>query len=66
MKRFDVSVYREPHWWVIEIPALGVVGQARSRTEVPGVARELIALWLDVPVRRVVIPRIHYRSGSMI
>lgn len=35
-------------WWLIEVPELDTVGQARSVTECTAVAREVIGLWLDV------------------
>lgn len=36
------------HWWLIEVPELGVWGQAASLAEAKAVAREITALWLDV------------------
>lgn len=44
-----VEVVRSGDWWAITVPALrGVFSQARNLDEVPEVAREAIALMLDV------------------
>ncbi|WP_323671359.1 hypothetical protein [Candidatus Poriferisodalis multihospitum] len=44
-----VEVVRSGDWWAITVPALrGVFSQTRNLDEVPEVAREAIALMLDV------------------
>lgn len=37
-----------PEWWMVEIPELGVYGQAATLEDAPAAAREIAALWLDV------------------
>ena len=39
---------KDGEWWLIEVPELDIVGQARSVTECTAVASEIIGLWLDV------------------
>ena len=46
---YRVEVVRSGEWWAITVPALrGAFSQARNLDEVPEVAREAIALMLDV------------------
>jgi predicted RNase H-like HicB family nuclease len=47
---YDVSAVRSGRWWAIEVPLLpGVHSQARRLDKVEPMAREAIALMLDVP-----------------
>ncbi len=45
---YDVTVQLDGRWWLVQVPALDTVGQARSLKESGVVAREVIGLWLDV------------------
>ncbi|MDX6230976.1 MAG: hypothetical protein QOI76_4366 [Frankiales bacterium] len=47
---FDITAQREGHWWLIQVPELGCATQARRRSQVESTARDLIAVWLDVPL----------------
>lgn len=50
-KRYDVVVKREAGWWIIQVPELDDrVTQARRLNEVERNVRELVAVWLDVPM----------------
>lgn len=40
---------REDGWWIVRIPALDRITQSRRLDGVEATARDLIALWLDVP-----------------
>lgn len=53
MKTFDVKVTREGKWWMVEIPELDGLTQARRLAEVGQMAREWIALTLDLPFSQV-------------
>lgn len=44
---------RESPWWVLTVPELGIVTQARYWGEAELMARDLIAAWLDVPLKTV-------------
>jgi PHD/YefM family antitoxin component YafN of YafNO toxin-antitoxin module len=46
---YAVTVAREGRWWVITIPDVGAVTQARRLVDVPTMARELIAVSLAIP-----------------
>lgn len=48
VRTYTVEVFRDSDLWVIEIPELDVVGQARTLAAAGDTARSLIALWLDV------------------
>jgi len=55
MKTYDVKVTRDGRWWMIEIPEVDGLTQARRLDEVETMARELIAVTLDVPLSEVVV-----------
>jgi len=62
MKRYDAVVFQDRTWWMIEIPELGTISQAVARSDVQSQARDLIALWLNVPENHVVPPRIRWSA----
>lgn len=50
MTVYDVNIERDGKWWAISVPELpGAFSQARTRDEVAEMARDVIALYLDVP-----------------
>lgn len=53
--RHEVRVFRDSGLWVIDAPGLGAVSQARTLAAAEEEARELIAVWLDIPVAQVVV-----------
>lgn len=42
--KYLVEVYRDSPWWMVAVPAIDGLTQARDHTEVELMARELIAL----------------------
>jgi predicted RNase H-like HicB family nuclease len=49
MTHYSVNIERSGRWWAISVPDLpGVFSQARNRAQVEAMAREAIALYLDV------------------
>jgi DNA-directed RNA polymerase specialized sigma24 family protein len=57
---YEATAYRDGKWWTFEIPELSnpapvagerivAMGQARKIEELDQAAREVAALWLDVP-----------------
>ena len=46
---FAATAIREGEWWMITIPELDGVTQARESADVPAMAREYIAAALDIP-----------------
>ena len=53
MTTYTVSVTREGRWWMVRVPEIDQVTQARRLSEVTKAARELIAVTLDVPMSKV-------------
>lgn len=54
MKRvYKVEVVRDGRWWMVHIPEIDGVTQARRLGEAGAMAREYIALHVGVPIARV-------------
>ncbi|MGH3832677.1 MAG: hypothetical protein ACRDRS_19935 [Pseudonocardiaceae bacterium] len=52
-RTYTVQVFRDGGFWILEVPELRAIGQARTLASAGGTARELVALWLDVPADQV-------------
>lgn len=50
VRRFHANAYLEGKWWMVEVPELNGLTQARKLTEVTQMTRELISAQLDIPV----------------
>lgn len=50
---YTVQVFRDGRFWILNVPEINATGQARSLATAKETARELIALWQDVPIERV-------------
>lgn len=55
MTSYDVQVTREGKWWQVAIPELDLLTQARRVGEAELMAREAIAVTLDVPLSQVAV-----------
>ncbi|MEP6480005.1 MAG: hypothetical protein ABJB03_11475 [Rhodoglobus sp.] len=53
MKHYEAIVSRDGKWWMVSIPALDGLTQARRLSEAELMAREYIAVTLDVPLDQV-------------
>ncbi len=53
MTRYRVEVTRDGKWWMVAIPELDRFTQARRLEEAPRMARDYIAIVLDVPIAEV-------------
>lgn len=53
MTAYRVEVTRDGKWWMVAIPAIDGLTQARRLEEAPLMAREYIAVSLDVPIEEV-------------
>lgn len=53
MKVYDITVTREGKWWMIDVPAVDGLTQARRLSEIKDMALSLIAVTLDVPASQV-------------
>ena len=63
MATYAVSVTREGRWWMVRVPEIDQVTQARRLSEVTRAARELIAVTLDVPMSTVGV-RVRVEGGG--
>jgi hypothetical protein len=50
---YEVKVTREGKWWMVAIPAIDGLTQARRLSEAELMAKEYIAVTLDVPIESV-------------
>jgi hypothetical protein len=53
MKTYDITVTREGKWWMIDVPAIEGLTQARRLSEITDMAVSLIAVTLDQPASQV-------------
>jgi len=53
--RYQVEVTRDGRWWMISVPQINGLTQARRLAEVEQMARELIAVTLDVRLSEVAV-----------
>jgi predicted XRE-type DNA-binding protein len=54
-REFDAIASREGRWWLVRVPALDALTQARSLAEIPLMARELVAVLLDVDIDELTV-----------
>ena len=52
---YAVTVRREGGWWMVDIPELDGLTQARSLGEGETMAREWIALTVDRPIEEIAV-----------
>lgn len=52
-RRLEATATRDGRWWLVQIPELDTVGQARNVAQIHAAATEVAALYLDVPVENV-------------
>lgn len=64
MKTYDVTVTREGKWWMIHVPALDGLTQARRLSEIKSMAVSLIAVTLDVPSSTVGVEIVAMNVGG--
>lgn len=55
MKTYAVNVTRDGKWWMVAIPEINGLTQARRLSEAETMAREYIALSTDVPIADVAV-----------
>lgn len=55
MKSYGATVSREGRWWMVAIPEIDGLTQARRLSEAELMAREYIAVTLDIPLEDVAI-----------
>jgi predicted RNase H-like HicB family nuclease len=55
MHRYQVVITRDERWWMISVPEIDGLTQARRLADVEQMARELIAVTLDVRLSEVAV-----------
>jgi hypothetical protein len=55
MHTYDVEMYRDGPWWMIRIPELDGLTQARHPVEIEEMAREYIAVTTDQPIDAIAV-----------
>lgn len=55
MNTYQVEVTRDRRWWMISVPEIDGLTQARRLADVEQMARELIAVTLDVRISEVAV-----------
>ncbi|MDP3209495.1 MAG: hypothetical protein Q8M65_10135, partial [Rhodoglobus sp.] len=53
MNKYSATVSREGKWWMVRVPAIGGLTQARRFSEAELMARELIAATLGIQLEYV-------------
>lgn len=59
MKAYEINVYRDGKWWMVEIPEIDGLTQARRLSEVEDMARSFIAVDQDVAPSEVELRNPH-------
>ncbi|MGI8415849.1 MAG: HicB family toxin-antitoxin system [Nakamurella sp.] len=62
---YSVTAVREGRWWEIQVPEVGGHTQARRLSDIELLARELIAVTLDVPLSAVAVDVTITKVGSV-
>ena len=62
---YIATAVREGRWWEIQVPQVGGHTQARRLSEIEPMARELIAVTLDVPLSAVAVEVKITKVGSV-
>ncbi|CPV99762.1 hypothetical protein P5V67_01360 [Mycobacteroides abscessus subsp. abscessus] len=55
MRTYGIQVTRDGKWWMVNVPEIDQLTQARNEGEVEEMARELIAVHQDVPIEDVAV-----------
>jgi hypothetical protein len=61
---YDVKVHRDGRWWMVEIPAIGGLTQARRLGDVQEMARSFISVDQDLRPSAVVLGRIEIEAAG--
>lgn len=65
MSHYTATVSREGKWWMVHVPAIDGLTQARRLSEAERMARELIAVTTDVPIESVTVTVTIDRVGDV-
>lgn len=65
MKKYKITIRREGKWWMVTIPEINGLTQARKLSEVELMAKEYIAVATDVEVEDVKLDLITIAVGDL-
>ena len=65
MKTYVANVTREGKWWMVAIPDIGGLTQARRLSDAELMARELVALTLDAPLDEIAVTVVVENVGEI-
>jgi len=65
VKTYEVTATREGKWWMVAIPELDGLTQARRLAEVPEMAREYIAVTRNIPIEEVAVNVSYENVGAV-
>lgn len=57
--KYDITVTRDGKWWMIEVPAIDGLTQARRISEIEDMALSLIAVTVDEPASQIELGSMH-------
>jgi hypothetical protein len=55
MREYKIEVNREGRWWIINVPEIDQITQARRVSEIEDMARSLIAISTDQPLSEIAV-----------
>ena len=55
MREYKIEVERDGRWWIIHVPEIEQITQARRISEIEDMARSLIAISTDRPISEITV-----------
>jgi hypothetical protein len=65
MREYKVEVTRDGRWWMIDVPEIGQLTQARRVDEIEDMARSLISISTDIPLDQVAVNVAHIAVNGL-
>ncbi|WP_457149766.1 HicB family toxin-antitoxin system [Mycobacteroides abscessus] len=65
MKTYNINVVRDGKWWMVEIPEIDGLTQARRISEIEDMARSFIAVDTNTPISEVAVKIAKVKVGDL-
>lgn len=65
MKTYNINVVRDGKWWMVEIPEIDGLTQARRISEIEDMARSFIAVDTNTPISEVAVKIAKVKIGDL-